>query len=201
MLASSKATSPARRGALTLILGPMFSGKTMQLIQMHERATLAKRQTVVIKYANDRRYGSDDTRLVSGSLLEIKARAATRLSEVACLVERGSYVFIDEGQFFTDLDIYCRLWLMNGCVICVSALSGDFKLNAWEPISALVPLSTNIMSLTAVCRCGQDACYSHRRQSGDEARVQIGGSESYEALCAECYFEAQGSAGIAGSVV
>ena len=43
-------------GEIQLILGPMFSGKTTELLRRIRRFQVAKRECVVLKYAKDTRY-------------------------------------------------------------------------------------------------------------------------------------------------
>jgi len=48
--------SLAGRGQIHLILGPMFSGKTTELLRQLKRHSIAQHKCLLIKYAGDTRY-------------------------------------------------------------------------------------------------------------------------------------------------
>ncbi|KAK6013676.1 thymidine kinase [Ostertagia ostertagi] len=117
------------RGKITCILGPMFSGKTTELLRMHDRQIIAKRKCVLVKYAGDTRY---DPELVAthakmiGQGITVKAH---KLSEVEEHIFDPSVqvVSIDEGQFFSDCAETCDRLATMGKVVYVAALSGTFE--------------------------------------------------------------------------
>ena len=43
-------------GRIELILGPMFAGKTTEMLRRIEREEISKKQCVVLKYSKDQRY-------------------------------------------------------------------------------------------------------------------------------------------------
>ena len=45
-----------KRGRIQIIFGPMFSGKTTELIRIVKRFSIAKRKCLLIKYSKDDRY-------------------------------------------------------------------------------------------------------------------------------------------------
>lgn len=47
-------------GSLQLIFGPMFSGKTTELMRRIKRYEIAKKKCLVIKYGADSRYTDED---------------------------------------------------------------------------------------------------------------------------------------------
>ena len=53
---SSRTHSSSRHGQIQLIFGPMFSGKTTELIRRINRYTIAKENCLLIKYYRDDRY-------------------------------------------------------------------------------------------------------------------------------------------------
>lgn len=47
-------------GEIQLIIGPMFSGKSSELLRRIRRYTIAKRRCIVIKYSKDTRYSHEN---------------------------------------------------------------------------------------------------------------------------------------------
>ena len=47
-------------GKLNLICGPMFSGKTTELIRRYTRYELAGKKCILIKYSKDTRYDNNN---------------------------------------------------------------------------------------------------------------------------------------------
>uniref|UniRef100_A0A7I4YR98 Thymidine kinase n=1 Tax=Haemonchus contortus TaxID=6289 RepID=A0A7I4YR98_HAECO len=179
------------RGKITCILGPMFSGKTTELLRMHDRQIIAKRKCVLVKYAGDTRY---DPELVAthakttGQGITVKAY---KLSEVEEQIFDPSVqvVSIDEGQFFSDCAETCDKLACMGKVVYVAALSGTFERKPFPQVSLLLPYADEIKQVVAVCvGCGSDASYSFRNTLDKKVEV-IGGEDTYRALCRSCYFE------------
>ncbi|KHJ85732.1 thymidine kinase [Oesophagostomum dentatum] len=90
-----------RRGHVVCILGPMFSGKTTELIRMHDRYRIAGKNCVLVKYAGDTRYDpelivthkrvtADGATLIARTLREVRGQLFDEETDV---------VAIDEGQF------------------------------------------------------------------------------------------------------
>lgn len=103
---------------------------------------------------------------------------------------------IDEIQFldrtFRYSDIYHLLYDKKLDIIC-AGLDLDFQGNPFPVTQYLMPYATKVWKLKAVCsRCGSyKACRTQRMNgtkpitSGDT--IQVGGSESYEARCLNCW--------------
>lgn len=89
----------SKHGEITLILGPMFSGKTSELIRLIRRYTCAKRRCVVIKYSKDNRYSDDCA--ASHNQDMIPAIATEHLTSVEAAVESYDVIGVDEGQFIS----------------------------------------------------------------------------------------------------
>src|SRR5689334_19194618 len=93
-----------RHGHIEVICGPMFSGKTEELIKRLRRAQIARQRVVVFKPAIDDRYDAVD--IVSHSSLRLRSIPVASSKEVTDLVSREDarpqIVGIDEAQFFDD---------------------------------------------------------------------------------------------------
>ncbi|CAL2041208.1 CBN-THK-1 protein [Caenorhabditis brenneri] len=182
---------PNRVGSITVILGPMFSGKTTELLRLHDRQIIAKRTCVLVKYAGDTRYDADLVATHSKMTGQGRTVKAHRLAEVSSQIfcDDVQVVSIDEGQFFEDLAETCEELAQRGKVVCVAALNGTFERKPFPQISLLLPYANEIKQVTAVCvECGAQANFSFRSTLDKKVEV-IGGSESYTALCRECYVQ------------
>uniref|UniRef100_A0A1I7W7N8 Thymidine kinase n=1 Tax=Heterorhabditis bacteriophora TaxID=37862 RepID=A0A1I7W7N8_HETBA len=125
-------------GFVVCILGPMFSGKTSvnflipnirtELIRMHDRYRIAKKNCILVKYAGDTRYDSDlivthQRNTAQGATLKARSLRDVR----AALFARDTQVIaIDEGQFFDDLSSTCEQLACEGKIVIVAALDGTF---------------------------------------------------------------------------
>lgn len=166
-------------GKLTLILGPMFSGKSSFLIQQYKRYNIAGKKCLVIKYAGDDRY--DETSVVTHDLVKIQALPTSKLLNLDEEVKKYDVICIDEIQFFED-GLVCDNWASDGKIVIVSGLNGTFQRKPWKIISNLIPLADDIIHLKAVCKdTGEDASFTHRTVSAKDDFF-IGGSEAYSAL-------------------
>ena len=70
------ADNDAACGRIEMIVGPMFAGKSTELMRRIRRHELAYRRCVVIKYAKDQRHGEGDTQLATHDNHRIKVFTA-----------------------------------------------------------------------------------------------------------------------------
>lgn len=185
-----------RRGRIELILGPMFAGKTAELIRRLRRYRQADLNTYVIAQKGSNRYASETEEskisthdresipadfLVDGtSLMSLKNESAWNGCDI---------VAIDEGQFFFDLCEFSSLCASRGKTVIVAALNGDFRGVPWDSVSRLIPMCQNIRLLTAVCdTCHEDNAVLSSRitECTNDNRVLIGGKNFYVPLCLTC---------------
>lgn len=176
-------------GRLEVVCGPMFAGKTEELLRRVRRAVIAGRRVVVIGHALDTRHGAD--RLASHVGLDFPALAASRPDEIEVLVPDGAEVVaIDEAQFFGVglLPVVDRL-AARGLVVIVAGLDVTFDGEPFEPLPSLMALAEQVDKLTAICLvCGEEAVY-HVKVGGSAAGAEaltaenVGGTETYQARC------------------
>lgn len=180
-------------GTIEVITGPMFSGKTEELLRRMRRATLAKQAVCLIKPARDDRHGTTD--VVSHDLRRQPAIAVERSEDIErhlnSLDRMPDVVVVDEVQFF-DLEVVdvCNRLADAGIRVIVAGLDLDYLGRPFGPLPLLLAHAEYVTKLHAICsRTGRPAHFSHRIEGGDD-HVQIGGSESYEALSREPYNDA-----------
>lgn len=180
-------------GYIEVICGPMFAGKTEELIRRITRMEYAKRKFIVFKPRIDNRYS--ETEISSHNLRKIKAINIDSPSDVYNYLD-DSYqsVVIDEVQFFDGsmLDIVADLASKGLRVIC-AGLDMDFKGKPFGIMPELLAIAEKVTKLSAICVCcGCDATRTQRLIDGHEAYdddpiVLVGAKESYEARCRKCH--------------
>jgi thymidine kinase len=176
-------------GRVEVVCGPMFAGKTEELLRRVRRAVIAGRHVVVIGHALDDRHGANV--LGSHGGLSYPALTTSDPAALEALVPDGAEVVaIDEAQFFGPglLPVVDRL-AARGLVVIVAGLDVTFDGEPFEPLPSLMALAERVDKLTAICSiCGEEAVFHVRvagRPVGPEALVEanVGGSETYQARC------------------
>ncbi|XP_024091132.2 thymidine kinase, cytosolic isoform X2 [Pongo abelii] len=180
-------SSPSKtRGQIQVILGPMFSGKSTELMRRVRRFQIAQYKCLVIKYAKDTRYSSS---FCTHDRNTMEALPACLLRDVAQEALGVAVIGIDEGQFFPDIVEFCEAMANAGKTVIVAALDGTFQRKPFGAILNLVPLAESVVKLTAVCmECFREAAYTKRLGTEKEVEV-IGGADKYHSVCRLCYFK------------
>jgi thymidine kinase len=181
-----------RHGALEVVCGPMFSGKSEELIRRLRRAEIAGLRALIVKPAVDDRY--DVGHVVSHGGAKMRAITAASSTDVARLASGYDAVGIDEAQFFDDGIVEAVTKLVDGGARVVAAgLAQDFRGLPFGAMPTLLCIADYVDKLEAVChRCGGPATLTQRLVGGrpapfSGATVQIGALDSYEARCRACY--------------
>ena len=176
---------------LTLVLGPMFSGKTSELMRLCRRHQLAKKKCCVVKFRADSRYSGEEV-LSSHDLVTCPAVPCT--GELLPLLQEealasAAVIAVDEGQFYTDLPEFLEEILSRGKTVIVSALDGDFMRRPFGRILECIPMAEEVVKISAVCSgCGGQAAFTRRIAASLEIQM-IGGAESYVPNCRRCFEE------------
>lgn len=172
---------------IEIIFGPMFSGKSTELIRRIRRHTVAKARCLMIKYHKDLRYSSEDL-VCTHDKQTWDSFPCAQLVAAWDEALKHDVIGIDEGQFFPEIAAFCEALATRGKIVIVAALDSTFQRKPFGRILELVPLAENVTKLNSVCsQCHGDAAFSHRLAGDEEAVEMIGGLESYEALCRKCF--------------
>jgi len=176
------------KGEINLIIGPMYSGKSSELIRRFNRHKIGGKKCIMIKQISDTRY--DATKVTTHDKIMEDAYPCKYLYEIDELIRSFDVICIDEIQFFEDAFIFCDKWANENKIIEACGLSGTYRLKPFDVITKLIPLAKiPILHLSAVCKyCGEDASCS-RKFVGDDVVIDIGGEDKYEAVCMSCYFK------------
>ena len=183
---------PQRGGWLEVICGPMFSGKSEEMIRRLRRAEIAGQRVGIFKPAIDDRYGEDD--VVSHAGARMRAVPVSCVRELLWRSNAYDVVGIDEVQFFDRLIVPAALDLAKrGARVVAAGLDQDFRRRPFGPMPELLAHAEFVDKLQAVCqRCGDSATTTQRLVDGLPASysgetVLVGAAEQYEARCRACH--------------
>jgi thymidine kinase len=183
---------PQRGGWLEVICGPMFSGKSDEMIRRLRRAEIAGQRVVIFKPLIDDRY--DATDVVSHAGARMQALPISSAAEIADEARGFDVVGIDEAQFLGEGVVMTALHLAaRGVRVVVAGLDQDFRRRPFGPMPELLAHAEFVDKLQAVChRCGGTATTTQRLVNGEPASysgdtVVVGAAEQYEARCRGCH--------------
>ena len=175
-------------GKLELIIGPMFSGKSTELIREIRLAKIINKKVLVIKPQIDNRYSENE--ITTHSFESEKCETTEKLENLNNIVREYDLIVIDEGQFFPDLKKYVLIWVDEyNLHVIVGGLDGDFKREPIGQILELIPHADKckkITSLCIICNDGTKAIFTCRKIKSNQ-QIQIGGIETYTPLCRKHY--------------
>ena len=174
-------------GWVEVICGPMFSGKSEELIRRLRRAIIARKRVEVFKPAIDNRYSDDE--IVSHGDLRMKSVVVSDAGEIPDRIDwRSEVIGIDEANFMGPklVDVAQRL-ADSGKQVIISGLDTDYLGRPFAPIPDLLALAESITKTLAICvRCGNPAKHTQRLRGSDELIV-VGAADLYEARCRRCF--------------
>ena len=175
----------ALSGAVEVVCGPMFSGKTEELIRRVRRAQIARQRVQIFKPIIDNRY--HESNVVSHSSLSAEATPVTASIEILAKVyDSTRIVTIDEVQFFDEeIIIVVKKLSRRGIRVILAGLDQDFQGNPFGPMPELLCLADRVDKIQAICTvCGAPASKTYRKpQAQTEEQVLVGESDVCEARC------------------
>lgn len=178
-----------QKGWLEVITGPMFAGKSEELIRRVKTLSYTKMKIIAFKPAIDDRY--DKTAIASHDGAKYEAYAIKNAQSILELVKEDTQVVaIDEIQFF-DMSIVkiCEELADRGIRVIAAGLDLDFKGEPFGPMPELLARAEFVTKLSAVCTvCGCAATRTQRLIDGKPADfndpiIKVGAKENYEAHC------------------
>ena len=183
-------------GSIHLILGPMFSGKTSELMRLKNRSEIAGFKSLVIKYHLDKRYSDETTGAiklythdkVSYDCIQSVGNKLHDTIESLGNIQDYAYIFIDEIQFYDDSAEVCDRLANRGINVVACGLQSDFMRRIFPSIADLIPLCEKITHVTAIDKyTGKDASFT-KRITTDTTLEIIGADEMYEAVSRSTYW-------------
>lgn len=195
--------------SITCVIGPMFSGKTTELIRLIERKMIAGKKCLIIKHSHDTRYGSQSSIGTHGKSNYSKCPIITlgKLDLIFAnklISEQYQVVAIDEGFFFDFVAEFANHLANNKIDVICSSLESNYKQQVFENIAQLMIYSEKIIKLSAVCNCckSKNAHFTIRIDApkhipiagptqvslvgGASQDIIVGGSDKYSSVCRNC---------------
>ncbi|MGC8637111.1 MAG: thymidine kinase [Athalassotoga sp.] len=188
------------KGTLEVVIGPMYAGKTEELIRRVVRRKIAKQNGLIFKILSDTR--NRDPLVVSRAGTYFEAEfVKDALDAKKYLDSRFDYVAFDEAQFFgEDLIQVVKEFIDAGTDVIVSGLNLDFRGEVFENVMKIAAMADEIVLLKAVCVvCGKDATLTQRLilkdgewvpASSKDPVFKVEGSDieiKYEPRCKDCW--------------
>jgi len=179
--------SPRDMGWIEVIVGPMFSGKTEELIKRLRRAMYARQTVRVFKPQLDNRFS--DGEIVSRNQMKLESTIIANPADILELAADVDVVGIDEVQFFAPGIVQVADRLANsGKRVIVAGLDLDFAAQPFTQVSELLAIGEYITKTLAICVvCGNPASRSQRLLAGGAERIVVGDVLAYEARCRKCF--------------
>ncbi|MFZ5954029.1 MAG: thymidine kinase [Candidatus Dependentiae bacterium] len=182
------------KGFLEVICGPMFSGKSEELIRRLRRAQIARQNVLCVKHALDDRWSVEHIVSHNGSKFQTHSLSDIRLLVQLVTDSNATVIGIDEAQFFSEEILLVIKTLINlRKRVIIAGLDLDFRGLPFGVMPVIMALADTVTKLTAICtECGDDALLSQRLINGFPARsedpvILVGAKEAYQARCRNCY--------------
>jgi thymidine kinase len=174
-------------GWIEVVCGPMFSGKSEELIRRLRRAKIARKRVQVFKPVIDTRYSEDE--IVSHGDQRMKSEVVNSPKEILERLDwRTQVVGFDESNFFGQelIDIAQQL-ADTGKQVIIAGLDTDYLGRPFPPMPDLLCLAESITKTLAICmRCGNPAKHTQRLVESSDLIV-VGAAGMYEARCRRCF--------------
>lgn len=174
-------------GWIEVICGPMFSGKSEELIRRLRRAMIARKRVQVFKPKIDNRYSDDE--IVSHGDLRMKSEVIGDASEILTFLDwRTEVIGVDEANFMGQSLVEITEQLADsGKQVIISGLDTDFMGRPFPPVPELLARAETITKTLAICmRCGNPAKHTQRLVASEDLIV-VGAAGMYEARCRRCF--------------
>lgn len=188
---------------LEVITGPMFSGKSEELIRRLNRAIYAEQNVLVVKPKIDTRNEGKIASRKKKDKKDVKfeefdsfpAHEISTSKEFVELVSqhKPDVLAIDEAQFFQE-------WLLElidelldkeehtNFKIIVSGLDMDAWRKPFGIMPQLMASANEVIKFSAVCfHCKKNDANLTYKKSGSREQVEVGNFEKYEARCRACH--------------
>ena len=185
-----------KNGRIELIIGPMYAGKTTELIRNARRFQLRGKKVLAINHLTDTRYSDERTpRITTHDFDQFENTIAVEsFDQLFTLhfdkIQESDIILVDELQFFPDaLKFIPRLANKYSKIVIAAGLDGDFLRNPFENVCNLIPKAELVMKLTAFCditKTAVPAPFTHKISGGD-FQVEVGGKDKYLAASRDAY--------------
>jgi thymidine kinase len=183
----------------------MYAGKTSRLVEIYKQCKFCNISVSVINHSIDNSY--DNTLLSTHDHIKIPCIKTERLLDLweedinmesnikniprisdKFKIATSSVILINEGQFFSDLETFVKILLLNNKKIYVCGLDGDYERKKFGQILDLIPLCDKVTKLTSLCNlCKNGTPGIFSKRITNEKEQTIVGSDNYIPVCRTCY--------------
>lgn len=184
--------------SITTIVGPMFSGKTTELIRLIDRHRISGKKCIIIKHVIDTRYDTDDSKNKKSYKIITHSEICYHKCPIIqtetldedlkkALIESYDVVGIDEGFFFKGICQFSNGLANSGINVIVSTINTSYKQELFKEIGELMSCSEKVIQLSAICMdCKDSDAVFTVRTVDNESDILVGGVDIYKAVCRRC---------------
>ena len=180
-----------KKGELNIIMGPMYSGKSTELLRIYYKFK-RNYNILVINHKCDDRYGKNSVNTHNKDSIDSVSVDKLFDSINEKNIDNIDVILIDESQFFDDLYIFCKEFVENyNKIIYVFGLSGDSNRNIFGQLVDLIPIADNLTLLKSICNSCENVTNAPftLRKSKTTNQLLVGSSNEYSAVCRECWLK------------
>jgi thymidine kinase len=179
-----------------MFIGPMFSGKSTELMRQVSRYKAIGKRLLVINHTNDTRTGE------SIKTHDNVKHKAVKISNLLLLITKNmlkdiDIIAVDEAQFFPDLKEFILNVERTNLILYIAGLDGDSVRNPFGQILDCIPLCDSVVKLRALdmidCDGHTKAPFTMRVKDTTGSQIQIGAKDYYKAVSREHYLNAMNS--------
>lgn len=174
-------------GSIQIITGPMFSGKSTELMRRLDIHKSSGKSIVGIKYSKDKRYSDYKICTHDRKCGDFETICIDEDIQNAPSLDQYDVIGIDEGQFFTNILSFANHYVEKGKVVIIATLNGTSEMEPFENISPLYAIADYIDKLWAICTICGDRAHFSKRLSDKNNVFLIGGQAEYNARCRLCF--------------
>lgn len=179
-------------GYLELIIGPMYAGKSTELIRIINRYKCLNKNIIVINHKLNNRYGSTELTTHNKDKIEhcIILEKLKDLDKEILL--KTDVIIIEELQFFEDsydsIINWCDIYKKS---VIAAGLDGDFLRQPFGDVLRLIPHAEKVTKLNALCKSCGDGTLAHfsKRIIKDSEKTLVGSNDIYHAVCRKHFLE------------
>tara|TARA_B100000780_G_scaffold250841_4_gene197177 strand:+ start:1039 stop:1593 length:555 start_codon:yes stop_codon:yes gene_type:complete len=183
-------------GYLKLIIGPMFAGKSTEIIRLSNNYKVINKVVLPINHIINSRYESDqivthnncvlDGCIIVESLQDVEKNHTDAF-------KNADVILIEELQFFKDAFEMIVKWVdVDGKTVIAAGLDGDAYRMPFGDVLRLIPYADTVNKVSALCKkCGDGtpAIFSKKLANNKTEQIRVGSSNIYEAVCRKHYLE------------
>ena len=168
-----------------IYLGPMFSGKSTELIRQFTRYSAIGKKVLMINHSIDTRTEDFIETHNQNRVIAVKTSRLCKLIEDD-IVNEYDVICVDEGQFFDDLRDFILKLEHTDKIMYIAGLDGDSERKPFGQMLDCIPLCDTVIKLRALdmidCDGNTKAPFTKRYKKTTDAQIQVGAKEYYKAV-------------------